>query len=310
LVIKGGASFALLGAVIWATVYLLFAPLLSTGSGEEATNPRLAAQWEELSGGRRGKVVFARPPDMFILNLSSGLCKKVPGLVVGGAPGRRTRGLSPRPSWSLDGERFLYRFDGRVYVATADGHRREIVNPLMDTSKETRWSWLRLDGRDWAVGPSTDGDVIMVGIEDPTVIRTAYDRGDVKWWCEITGNGRYVVVDNDRDVYVAPVGRSGERIKISERQSCRPCAAPDNRVAWLPAPHTRYLIFDAATGQPLPDLLAPPGEEIYRLNWSNHPDFAVHMYGSAHNLRMTVRRVSDGGSVFIGHGWDPDLWVD
>jgi len=152
--------------------------------------------------------------------------------------------------------------------------------------------------------------VIRVKISDPRVLETLYDGGDVRWWCEATGNGRYVVFDNDRDIFVAPAGRSAARIKISFRQSCRPCAAPDNRVAWLPAPHTRYLIYDAVTGKPLGQLAAPPGEQIYRLNWSNHPDFAVHMFGSDENHRINVRRISDGAHLFAGYGWDPDLWVD
>jgi hypothetical protein len=25
---------------------------------------------------------------------------------------------------------------------------------------------------------------------------------------------------------------------------------------------------------------------------------------------MHVRQISTGKSVFIGHGWDPDLWVE
>jgi hypothetical protein len=33
------------------------------------------------------------------------------------------------------------------------------------------------------------------------------------------------------------------------------------------------------------------------------------MYGAAGNTRMHVRRVSTGANLFIGYGWDPDLWV-
>jgi hypothetical protein len=77
----------------------------------------------------------------------------------------------------------------------------------------------------------------------------------------------------------------------------------------LTVPHLKYFIFDGATGKSLGVLEAPEGEELYRLNWSNHPDFAAHMFGSRGNDKMQVRKISTGGNVFIGYGWDPDLWM-
>ena len=73
--------------------------------------------------------------------------------------------------------------------------------------------------------------------------------------------------------------------------------------------HRFYLIHDARTGRQVGVLKAPDGEEIYRMNWSNHPDWAVHMYGSEGNARMHVRRISTGEALYIGTGWDPDLWI-
>ena len=81
-------------------------------------------------------------------------------------------------------------------------------------------------------------------------------------------------------------------------------------MAWLAHGHTHYQIHRAGDGIPCGQLKAPPGEEIYRLNWSNHRDFGVHMYGSQGNTRMHVRKISTGDFIYIGEGWDPDLWVD
>jgi len=269
----------------------------------------LARRWAAFSGNQQGRVVFARPPGMFRLDLHSGIEKQIPGVEVAGAPGRRLRGQSPRPSWAPDGKRFAYRFNARVYVCDLEGRKRPVINPRMDCSDETRWSWHRFRGSDWLAGPSLQGDVILVSISDPAVVRTAHAGGDVKKHCEITGSGRFVVYDDGARIRVAPFGGKGGGMAISSGQSCRPCASPDDRAAWLPSPHDRYRIYSASSGGFLGDLLAPPGEDMYRLNWSNRPDFAVHADGAGAAPRMHARRVSSGAHLFIGNGWDPDLWV-
>jgi len=266
-----------------------------------------------LAGSRRGKVVFARPPKMIILDLASGVSREIPGVTVAGNTGRQERGKSPRPYFSLDGNRFIYRYEGQVYMCDAKGTRRAIANPDMDRSDETTWSWYRENATDWAVGPSKDKNVIMVDMADSRKTRLVYGGGNVHLHGELTGTGEYVVFAYDCGVFVAPFGTlSKDRArKLSAGQGCRPSAAPDNRVAWLPEPHKRYWICDAVTGECRGELPAPPHEEIYRLNWSNRPDFAVHMAASEGkgNDRIHVRRLSTGESLFIGCGWDPDLWV-
>ncbi|HUU06490.1 MAG TPA: hypothetical protein VMZ49_11510 [Patescibacteria group bacterium] len=269
----------------------------------------IAKGWAELSGKSRGKVVFARPPKMFLLDLTTGIEKEVPGVVVAGAAGRKLRGLSPRPFWAPDGEKFVYRFDNRVYVCDESGRKRVIINSQMDCSEETRWSWYRVGGRDWLAGPSLDKKIILVSVSDPAVVRTAYGGGHVEKHCEITGTGRFVVYDDGANIYVAPFGGKDKGTRISRGQNCRPCAAADDRAAWLPSPHSRYRIFQATSGRSLGDLMAPPGEEIYRLNWSNVADFAVHADGAGNIVRMHVRKISTGAYLFVGYGWDPDLWV-
>jgi hypothetical protein len=179
----------------------------------------------------------------------------------------------------------------------------------MDSSDETRWTWHRRDNSDWLAGPALDGSVILVSVTDPAVTRTAYGGGNVRKHCEITGSGRFIVYDDGGAIHVVPFGGRGPGLRISRGQSCRPCAAADDRAAWLPERHDRYRIFRAHDGRFLGDLPAPPGEQIYRLNWSNLADFAIHMYGSDGNTRMHVRKISSGGYLFIGRGWDPDLWV-
>lgn len=246
---------------------------------------------------------------MIILNLTTGHKKTVPGITTEGAAGRRLRGKTPRPAWSSDGNRFVYRYHGRVYVSTEDGQRKVIYHPDMDCGDESRWSWLQENDEAWLVGPSRDKNVLMVSVENPKKTKLAYSGRDVTLHTEITGTGRYVVFDDDDDIYVALFGSSNKGIRVSKGQSCRPCAAPDDRLAWLPAPHTRYLIHRATDGRFLGELKAPPGEEIYRLNWSNAPDYAAHMYGSEGNTRMHVRKISSGEFIYIGNGWDPDLWV-
>jgi hypothetical protein len=277
--------------------------------GRDVPAPVIAAGWAEFSGRRPGKVVFARPPKMFLLDLMTGIEKEIPGVVVAGAAGRKLRGFSPRPFWAPDGKKFVYRFDNRVYVCDESGRKRVIINGQMDCSEETRWSWYRDGGMDWLAGPSLDKKIILVGVSDPAVVRIAFGGGHVEKHCEITGTGRFVVYDDGANIYVAPFGGKDKGTRISRGENCRPCAAADDRAAWLPSPHSRYRIFQAANGRFFGDLPAPPGEEIYRLNWSNLADFAVHMFGSTGNLRMHVRKVATGGYFFIGCGWDPDLWV-
>lgn len=307
---KGMVSFLILMAALWGFFLLIFSPIQSSDHQETVVIKEMVEGWKRLSDNRRGRVIYAQPPHMIILDLKSGKRKIVPHIEVEGGSGRKMRGLTPRPFWSPDGTRFIYRFKNKIYISNEKGEKKEINNVLMDASKETRWSWWRGNDIDWAVGPSKEGNIIMINISDPSITKTIYNGGDVKWWCEVTGNGKYVVYDTGNDIYVTPVEDRSIPIKISRRQSCRPCAAPDNRVAWLPASHTNYQIFNAENGKSIQKLLAPANEGIYRLNWSNHPDFAVHMFGSAENQRMHVRRISMGGRVFIGYGWDPDLWVE
>jgi hypothetical protein len=286
---------------------------VGNSSLKERENPppvdQIAEQWFNLSGTKSGKVIFAQPPKMMILDLSNGQKREVPGIITAGARGRRQRGKSPRPFWAPDGTRFVYRYNGKIFVSDERGNKRVIYNDLMDCSHETRWSWFRENGIDWLAGPSKDKNVILVKIDDPQSVRIAYSGGDVVKHCEITGNGKYVVYDNDSDIYVTPFGSKDKGIKISRGQSCRPCASPINRVAWLPAPHTRYLIYNASDGKFLKEFPAPGGEEIYRLNWSNKEDYAVHMFGSRGNNRIHIRKVSTLENIFIDYGWDPDLWV-
>ncbi|MCP4155647.1 MAG: hypothetical protein GY757_48430 [bacterium] len=267
----------------------------------------IARGWQQLTGGHQGKVIFAQPPDMMVLYLDSGKIKPIPNVIVAGDRGRRKRGQSPRPAWAPDGKRFVYRFDNTITVCDEKGNKSPVFNDQMDCSDETRWSWLNKNS-DWLVGPSKKGNVIAVNIQDPTLVKTLYSGGDVEKHCEITGDG-YVVYDNDSDIYVTPAYSNSPGIKISFGQSCRPCASPGNRVAWLTVPHSKYFIHDAVTGKRLGELPAPEGEELYRLNWSNHPDFAVHMFGSRGNCRIHIRKISTGESLFIANGWDPDLWL-
>ncbi|MCK4765862.1 MAG: hypothetical protein KAW12_26920 [Candidatus Aminicenantes bacterium] len=320
--------------VVLAGAFLFF--FFSNGpipSEKKVPKKEIVRGWAKMSGNKQGKVIFAQPPKMMILNLKTGITKEVPGVITEGEctpkglvrrtlrrlKGPLPRGYSPRPSWSPDGKRFLYRYKGSIYACDEQGNKKKIKNNRMDCSYETRWSWRVENGEDWALGPSKKGNVIQVKINDPTVVKTVYAGGDVVKHCEMTGTGTHIVYARKRDIFVAAVGSKSkeESRKISHGQSCRPCAAPDNRVAWLPVPHERYFIHDATSGKETGVLHAPPPpppppkkREIYRLNWSNHPDFAVHMYGSECIEYIHVRRISTGEHLFIGSGWDPDLWIE
>jgi hypothetical protein len=273
---------------------------------------KIVKGWQKMSGNKQGKVIYAKPPQLVILDLNTGREKEVPGAAVGGAKGRFNRGKSPRPSWSPDGKRFLYRYRGSVFVCDEQGNKKKILNELMDCSDDTRWSWRVENGEDWAVGPSKEKNVIMIKISNPTIVKPLYSGGDVIKHCEMTGTGRYIVYARMRDVFVVPAGSTSvdDSLQISTGQGCRPCAAPDHRVAWLTVPHEKYFIHDARSGKRTGVLHAPLGEEIYRLNWSNNRNFAVHMFGSRGNVRMHVRRIDTGEYIFIGNGWDPDLWIE
>lgn len=301
------------------TTFLVVSPAACSNNSPAPNNPdnpgkpgprlnEIQKQWAALSGNRQGKVVFSVPPHMYILYLHSGTLKKIPGITTAGAKGRRLRGKSPRPSWSPNGNKFVYRFQGNIYICHENGSPKKITHPDMDCSDETRWTWHIENNTDWITGPSKNKNIIMVNTQNPTEIKTLYNRGDVEKHCDMTGSGQ-LVYDNGSDIYVTPARSHSRGVKISNGQSCRPCASPGNRAAWLTVPHLKYYIHDASTGKLLQTLDAPPGEELYRLNWSNHPDFAVHMFGSRGDERMNVRKISTAQAIFIGNGWDPDLWV-
>ena len=271
----------------------------------------IADDWAKMAGAMKGKVVYASPPTLKVLDLSTGQAKDVPSVTVAGSPGRSGRGKTPRPSWSPEGDRFLYRYNGKIYVCDPAGNKEELSNSKMKKGDETRWSWWKGDGGHWAVGPSTSGGVIRVNISKPSEVKTVYGGSNVKNWCEMTGTGKYVVYFDGSNVNVTSAGSSDKGKRISSGQSCRPCAAPDDRAAWLQNPHTKYHIHNAKTGASMGALKAPSGEEIYRMNWSNLPDYAAHMDGSesAQKRRMHVRKISNGAKAYIGIGWDPDLWA-
>lgn len=277
---------------------------------QKVNKKELISKWKQMKGNiKAGKVIFAQPPNMYIFNLNTGNKKKIPKIIVEGGSGRRNRGLTPRPFWSKDGKYFIYRYKNKVYFADENGNKTNIINPKMKVGKETRWSLLWFEDKEWAIGPSKDKNVIMVQVKNNKNTRIIYSGKDVDNWCEVTGNGKFLVYDNGKDIYVTNSFSNRRGIKISSGQSCRPCASPNNNVGWLPSPHNKYKIHDGLTGKLLFDLKAPENEEIYRLNWSNHKNFAVHMFGSKNNQRINVRKISNGKSIFIGHGWDPDLWV-
>lgn len=308
-------QFFLIGSLALALglfiLLLLSLPTNGTNEHMDTTPPvktTIISEWATLSGNSEGKVIFSQPPHMFILHLNTGELKKIPNVITDGSKGRKRRGKSPRPSWAPDGKHFVYRYADAVYICDEKGIKTTVSNDKMDCSEETRWTWYRENDTDWLVGPAKSGNVILVNIANPSIIKSVYDGGDVEKHCELTGSN-HLVYDDGSDIYVTPAYSNSKGIKISRGQSCRPCASPGNRAAWLTVPHVKYLIYDAATGKALGVLKAPEGEELYRLNWSNHPDFAVHMYGSRGYEKMHVRKISTGESVFIGFGWDPDLWV-
>jgi len=166
-----------------------------------------------------------------------------------------------------------------------------------------------IKGENYIFGPSQAGEGIAVNINDPSVIIEVFPYPIIDKHCELTGDGKYIVYTNGSDIYVANLSMSNTGIRISQRQNCRPCASPEKYAAWLPAPHSKYNIHDVRNGKFVKELKAPENEEIYRLNWSNDEEFAVHMFGSRGNTRIHIRRISNGKSLFIGNGWDPDLWI-
>jgi len=269
----------------------------------------LARGWEILSGGREGKIVYADPPDMIIIDLKSGKRNRISNLVVQGGKGRRNRGKTPRPFWSPDGNFFVFRYSGSIYTADESGIKKRIFNKRMDTSNETRWGIVKFKGKYNVFGPSKKRTGIAVSIDNPEDFSVLFPHPVIGKHCEVTSDCRFIVYGNRKDVFVADLLSGTLGIKISKGQNCRPCASPSSYAAWLPAPHSKYNIHNMKNGKFIKELNAPINEEIYRLNWSNDEDFAVHMFGSRGNTRMHIRKISTGESLFIGNGWDPDLWI-
>jgi len=270
----------------------------------------LRIKWDKFSGGREGKVLYSDPPYMMILYLHKGITKNLSGIVVEGGKGRWKRGKTPRPFWSPDGSFFVYRYSGEIFIADEFGKKILIYNKKMDTSKETRWSIITLEGENYIFGPSKTGTGIAVSIDDPEISIEIFPFPVIDKHCELTGDGKYIVYNNGKDIFVSDLSSGTKGIKISTAQNCRPCASPHNYAAWLPAPHIRYNLHNVKDGHFVKELKAPENEEIYRLNWSNDEEFAVHMFGSRGNTRIHIRNVINGASLFVGNGWDPDLWIE
>ncbi|MEN8222101.1 MAG: hypothetical protein ABFR36_02475 [Acidobacteriota bacterium] len=269
----------------------------------------LKKAWKKFSGGRDGKVVYADPPDMVILNLNNGTRKKIAGIVTEGGKGRWQRGKTPRPFWSPDGKFFVFRYSGSIYIADESGIKKQIENDRMNTSKETRWSIIEIEKDYYVFGPSKKRKGIAVNINNPEKVIVLFPHPLIGKHCEVTKDVRFIVYNNGKNIMVADLEKGGKGIRISKKQNCRPCASPSLYAAWLPAPHIKYNIHNVKDGKFIKELRAPENEEIYRLNWSNDEEFAVHMFGSRGNTRMHIRKISSGESLFIGNGWDPDLWI-
>ncbi len=269
----------------------------------------LKARWEMFSGGREGKIVYADPPNMIFIDLKNGSRRKIPGIITEGGKGRRNRGKTPRPFWSPDGKIFVFRYSGSIYTADESGIKKRIFNKRMDTSNETRWSIIKLNGKYNVFGPSKNRTGIAVSIENPEDLSELFPYPVIGKHCEVTSDCKFIVYGSRKNIFVADLSSGSPGIKISNGQNCRPCASPSSFAAWLPAPHYKYNIHSIKDGRFIKELNAPENGEIYRLNWSNDEEFAVHMFGSRGNTRMHIRKISSGESLFIGNGWDPDLWI-
>lgn len=309
---KPYARFSLLFIMI---LFILFFFLRNSEVDQDKTGEiilkkeGLRTKWEKFSGGREGKILYSDPPYMMILYLHKGTTKKLEGIVVEGGKGRWKRGKTPRPFWSPDGSFFVYRYSGEIFIADEYGKNMLISNKKMDTSKETRWSIITLEGENYIFGPSKTKTGIAVSIENPEISIDIFPFPIIDKHCELTGDGKYIVYNNGRNIFVSELSGRTKGVKISNNQNCRPCASPHNYAAWLPAPHIRYNLHSVKDGHFVKELKAPKNEEIYRLNWSNDEAFAVHMFGSRGNTRMHIRNINTGNSLFIGNGWDPDLWI-
>ncbi len=296
------------------TVLILFF-LLNSGIKKEETgnitsgSSDIGRKWTKFARGREGKLLYSNPPHLMIMSLNDGIVKKLKGIVVEGGKGRWKRGKTPRPFWSPDGSFFVYRYSGNIFIADEHGKKVMISNRKMDTSKETRWSIIVLNEKNYIFGPSKAGTGIAVKIDDPEIVIEIFPFPVIDKHCELTGDGKYIVYNNGKDIFVAELSSNNKGIKISSGQNCRPCASPLNYAAWLPAPHFRYNLHNVKDGQFVKALKAPEKEEIYRLNWSNDEEFAVHMFGSRGNSRIHIRNIINGESLFVMNGWDPDLWI-
>ena len=267
-------------------------------------------KWGIFSSGKKGKLIYAVPPDMFILYLHSGINRKIDGIRTEGGPGRFNRGKTPRPFWNSSGSYFVYRYRSYVYLSDENGKKRIIFNKLMDRSKETRWSFTVYKGKEWIFGPSLKKTGILVDPKNPDNFIEIFKLPEIDKHCEMTADGKHMVYDNGKDIFLKKIDSSLPGIKISEGQSCRPCASPGKFVGWLGAPHIKYLLFYSKNGKLFKELSAPPNEELYRLNWSNYEKYAVHMFGSRGNTKITVRNIENGDSLYTVNGWDPDLWIE
>ncbi len=299
--------------LIFSAAALIFIYLDIDLNGEKKENPPLSTirkNWMKMSHNRRAKVVFSVPPSLYIHYLDLGKIKKIPSAVTEGGPGRFKRGKTPRPFWNSDGKLIIYRYRGNVYTINENGNKKIILNEKMDRSKETRWSFTIYNNKEWIFGPTLNKTAILIDPEDPSEFLEIFNGGIIDKHCEMTGDGKHIVYDNGKDIFLSEPNSRSPGIKLSTGQSCRPCASPSKFVAWLPAPHTKYMVYFAKKGEFHKIFKAPENEEIYRMNWSNMEKYTVHMYGSRGNTKMTVRNFYTGESLFIGYGWDPDIWVE
>jgi len=215
-----------------------------------------------------------------------------------------------RPFWSPDGSQAVFSYDGKCYLARADGtSKRQILTDDRVCGDPSFWK-----------DPQT-GELCVVYSR----ITGADERGEdvaETWLHRLTGGSRTKLADGmfnaglSRDgTHLGNAGDGGvwmrdivtgttSRLNV-QNTACNGSMSPDDtyRIMHLYAPHRFFGIRDEWDHE----LWRMGGHSFEMPRWSNHPDFCTVQYNGLRVVRIST--MEDARVQWLGGGLFAHLWL-
>ena len=286
----------------------------------------IASDWAAMSGGLEAKIVYwdGSTTRLTVLDLQTGQTTPI-------APaGSYSNGKIP--CWSPDGTRIFVRGNGHIIVMDEDG-----TNAVEETSFTINYNqggWWNGEGNDRVVAlvAGTYPDAIKryridAGnnvVETVTVVDEPYaGAGDGRGYATMSGDYVAWWVSNANQPAAAHrcIIRNwktpAEYEALPRDESC--CGIHlkhDGSGDYIYSYHNHYQpapvqTFAGTYATRIAEVASVSAEDKWHVRFSNHDDYVTYRdNGALDVMRGWVRKVSDGGYVYLGTAVvDPDLWV-